>query len=90
MSIFFAPPKREALDGLAAAGVARAIFGLAAEPRDKVLPRLDALAALDTSRRRFREPGDVHVEPDAAFGANGGLARALRRCDSRDFLEPAL
>jgi len=46
VSIFFAPPKREALDRFAAAGVSRAIFGLAPEPRDKVLPRLDALAAL--------------------------------------------
>jgi hypothetical protein len=46
VSIFFAPPRREALDGLAAAGVSRAIFGLASQPRDKVLPRLDTLAAL--------------------------------------------
>ena len=46
VSIFFAPPKREALDGLAAAGVSRAIFGLAPEPRDKILPRLDRLAAV--------------------------------------------
>jgi hypothetical protein len=46
VSIFFAPPKREVLDGLAAAGVARAIFGLAPEPRDRILPRLDSLAAV--------------------------------------------
>jgi alkanesulfonate monooxygenase SsuD/methylene tetrahydromethanopterin reductase-like flavin-dependent oxidoreductase (luciferase family) len=46
VSIFFAPPRREALDALAAAGVSRAIFGLAPEPRDRILPRLDALAAL--------------------------------------------
>jgi len=46
VSIFFAPPRREALDALAAAGVARAIFGLPPEPREKILPRLDALAAL--------------------------------------------
>ena len=46
VSIFSAPPKREVLDGLAAAGVSRAIFGLAPEPRDKILPRLDALAAV--------------------------------------------
>jgi alkanesulfonate monooxygenase SsuD/methylene tetrahydromethanopterin reductase-like flavin-dependent oxidoreductase (luciferase family) len=46
VSIFFAPPKREALDGLAAAGVVRAIFGLPSEPRDAVLPRLDAYAKL--------------------------------------------
>lgn len=46
VSLFFAPPKKEALDGLAAAGVARAIFGLPSEPRDAVLPRLDAFARL--------------------------------------------
>jgi hypothetical protein len=44
VSIFFAAPKREALDALAAAGVARAIFGLPSAPRDEVLPRLDAYA----------------------------------------------
>jgi hypothetical protein len=46
VSIFFAPPKREALDALSAAGVERAIFGLPAESRDAVLPRLDAYAKL--------------------------------------------
>ena len=46
VSIFFAPPKREGLDGLAAAGVERAIFGLPSEPRDAVLPRLDTFAKL--------------------------------------------
>jgi probable F420-dependent oxidoreductase len=46
VSLFFAPPKRPALDTLAGAGVARAIFGLPSEPRDLVLPRLDAYAAL--------------------------------------------
>src|SRR2546425_6597169 len=46
VSIFFAPPRRPALDELAAAGVSRAIFGLPSEPRDAVLPRLDAYAAL--------------------------------------------
>ncbi|HEX9747003.1 MAG TPA: LLM class F420-dependent oxidoreductase [Methylomirabilota bacterium] len=46
VSIFFAPPKREALDALAAAGVQRAIFGLPAAPRDEVLPKLDAYAAV--------------------------------------------
>jgi hypothetical protein len=46
VSIFFAAARREALDALAAAGVSRAIFGLASEPREKILPRLDALAAL--------------------------------------------
>ena len=44
VSIFFAPPKREALDALAAAGVSRAIFGLPSEPRAAVLPRLDTYA----------------------------------------------
>jgi probable F420-dependent oxidoreductase len=44
VSIFFAPPKQPTLDALAAAGVARAIFGLPSEPRDAVLPRLDAYA----------------------------------------------
>jgi alkanesulfonate monooxygenase SsuD/methylene tetrahydromethanopterin reductase-like flavin-dependent oxidoreductase (luciferase family) len=46
VSIFFAPPKREGLDRLAAAGVERAIFGLPSEPRDAILPRLDAYAKL--------------------------------------------
>ena len=46
VSLFFAPPKREGLDALAAAGVERAIFGIPAEGRDAVLPRLDALAKL--------------------------------------------
>ena len=46
VGIFFAPPKREALDALAAAGVSRAIFGLPSEPRDTVLLRLDAYAKL--------------------------------------------
>ncbi len=40
----FAPPTREALEALAGAGVARAIFVLPSEPRDSVLPRLDAYA----------------------------------------------
>jgi alkanesulfonate monooxygenase SsuD/methylene tetrahydromethanopterin reductase-like flavin-dependent oxidoreductase (luciferase family) len=46
VSIFFAPPKREALAALAAAGVTRAIFGLPSAPRDEVLPKLDAYAAV--------------------------------------------
>ena len=46
VSIFFAPPKKEGLDRLAAAGVERAIFGLPSEGRESVLPRLDALAKL--------------------------------------------
>jgi probable F420-dependent oxidoreductase len=46
VSIFFAPPKREGLEALAAAGVARAIFGLPCAPRDETLPRLDTYAKL--------------------------------------------
>ena len=45
VSIFFAPPKKPALEALAAAGVERAIFGLPSEPRDAILPRLDAYGA---------------------------------------------
>jgi len=45
VSIFFAPPKKPALDALEAAGVERAIFGVPSEARDSVLPRLDAYAA---------------------------------------------
>jgi len=45
VSIFFAPPKRAALDALETAGVDRAIFGVPSEGRDAVLPRLDACAA---------------------------------------------
>jgi hypothetical protein len=44
VSVFFAPPRPPALEALAAAGVTRAIFGLPSEPRDQVLPRLDAYA----------------------------------------------
>jgi len=46
VGIFFAPPKKEALDGLRAAGVSRSIFGLPSESREAVLPRLDSLATL--------------------------------------------
>jgi probable F420-dependent oxidoreductase len=46
VSIFFAPPTKPGLAALAEAGVERAIFGLPSEPRDAVLPRLDAFAAL--------------------------------------------
>jgi probable F420-dependent oxidoreductase len=46
VSIFFAPPKKQAIDALAAAGVERAIFGVPSEGRDAVLPRLDAFAAV--------------------------------------------
>jgi hypothetical protein len=45
VSIVFAPPKKPALQALEAAGVERAIFGVPSEPRDAVLPRLDAYAA---------------------------------------------
>ena len=45
VSIFFAPPKKPALDALEAAGVERAIFGVPSEPRDAVLKRLDGFAA---------------------------------------------
>jgi len=45
VSIFFAPPRKAELESLAAAGVSRAIFGLPSEPRDAILPRLDAYAA---------------------------------------------
>jgi probable F420-dependent oxidoreductase len=44
VSLFFSTPNRQALDALAAAGVSRAIFGLPSEPRDAVLPKLDAYA----------------------------------------------
>jgi len=46
VSMFFAPPKKPALDAFQAAGVARAIFGLPSGPRDTVLPLLDSYAAL--------------------------------------------
>ncbi len=46
VSLFFAPPTRAGLGALAAAGVERAIFGLPSEPRDAVLPKLDAYAKL--------------------------------------------
>jgi len=46
VSLFFAPPQKPALEALQAAGVARAIFGLPSEPRDAVLPRLDAYASV--------------------------------------------
>jgi probable F420-dependent oxidoreductase len=46
VSMCFVPPKKPALDAFQAAGVERASFGLPSEPRDKVLPLLDAYAAL--------------------------------------------
>ncbi len=45
VSIFFAPPKKPALDALEAAGVERAIFGVPSEPRDAILKRLDGFTA---------------------------------------------
>ena len=44
ISIFFAPPRKADLEGLAELGVARAIFGLPSEPADGILPRLDRYA----------------------------------------------
>ncbi|HXX49089.1 MAG TPA: LLM class F420-dependent oxidoreductase [Myxococcota bacterium] len=46
VSVFGARPERKLLDELAAAGVARAIFGLAPESAEKVLPLLDRAAPL--------------------------------------------
>ena len=44
------------------------------------------LGKIRQSRRRFGEPAAVHVEPDAALGANGGLAGALELYDSAEFV----
>jgi hypothetical protein len=44
------------------------------------------LGIVQQSRARFNEPGDVHVKPDAAFGANGSLSGALGLCDSGEFV----
>ncbi len=46
VTLVFAPPRRDALDRLRAAGVARAVFGLPSAPRDAILPTLDEYAAL--------------------------------------------
>ena len=46
VSVFGARPEHKLLDELARAGVQRAIFGLAPEPADKVLPLLDRAAPL--------------------------------------------
>jgi probable F420-dependent oxidoreductase len=46
VTIFFAKPDKAALDGLRAAGVDRAIFGLPSESPDKILPMLDSYAQL--------------------------------------------
>jgi probable F420-dependent oxidoreductase len=46
VSIFFARPDKAALESLQAAGVSRAIFGLASESREQILPKLDAYARL--------------------------------------------
>src|SRR5436853_109264 len=42
VTIFFAKPEKVALEGLRAAGVERAIFGVPSEGRDTVLPLLDS------------------------------------------------
>src|SRR5881397_2016065 len=42
VTIFFAKPEKAALEGLRAAGVERAIFGVPSEGRDSVLPLLDS------------------------------------------------
>jgi probable F420-dependent oxidoreductase len=46
LTIFGALPDEKELDGLRAAGAARAVFMLPAEAADKILPRLDSLAEL--------------------------------------------
>ena len=46
VSIFAAPPDRDALARARDAGVARCVFGLPPEPREKLLPLLDRYAAL--------------------------------------------
>jgi probable F420-dependent oxidoreductase len=46
VTAFMVKPDRAALDPLEAAGVERAIFGIAPETRDTVLPKLDAYAKL--------------------------------------------
>jgi probable F420-dependent oxidoreductase len=46
VSIFFAKPDKAALESLQAAGVSRAIFGLASESREQILPKLDSYARL--------------------------------------------
>jgi len=46
VSIYFAPPDPALLGKLRDAGVARAIFGVPTEPRDKVLPILDRYGEL--------------------------------------------
>jgi probable F420-dependent oxidoreductase len=46
LSVVGAPSERDALEGLRADGVARAIFGLPPVPRDELLPLLDELTAL--------------------------------------------
>ena len=46
LGVFLAPPDAEALEGLAAKGVSRAVFGLPQGPRDQVLAALDEFAPL--------------------------------------------
>ncbi len=72
VSIFFAPPKREALDALAAAGVQRAIFGLPSEPRDRA-----AAARRATRRCCGPDPGEPGPLP-AAPPPPGSCAATLR------------
>jgi probable F420-dependent oxidoreductase len=46
LGVFLAPPDAGALEGLAAKGVSRAVFGLPQGPRDEVLAALDEFAPL--------------------------------------------
>jgi alkanesulfonate monooxygenase SsuD/methylene tetrahydromethanopterin reductase-like flavin-dependent oxidoreductase (luciferase family) len=63
VSIFFAPAKKPDLEALAAAGVARAIFGLPSEPRDAVLPRLDTRHGAPVSVKRHRRLRIENLHP---------------------------
>ena len=46
ISVFWAPPDRETIDGYEAIGVERVIFALPPAPRDEVMPLLDSHAKL--------------------------------------------
>jgi probable F420-dependent oxidoreductase len=46
ISVFWAPPDRETIDGYEALGVERVIFALPPAPRDEVMPLLDSHAKL--------------------------------------------
>ena len=48
VTIFFAKPEKAALEGLRAAGVERAIFGMPSDSRDTVLPLLDSYTRVMT------------------------------------------